>query len=925
MRRFITTIFVLVFFHVQAQNTDLTVTVKFENTSLKTALDQIENKLGLKFFYVEEWLENTLVTGDFVEESLETVLDKLFEETVLNFYLFDKDRIILTKNNKIYDELPQGFFGSLEKKDSTNIKTVEVVETETISPVFYNEERTNRPRKTELVRIGKETNNIGRRLKLSGYIKNSKTGESLSNVALIVKGRGIGTTTNKEGYYELNLTPGLNIIETRSLGTFRLTKEVLIYNDGRLDFELEESYEALDEVVLEAELDKNVEETNTGVTKVVIEEVKNIPLVLGERDILQVATALPGITKTGEGSSGYNVRGGKEDQNLILLDNGVIYNPTHFFGIFSSINPYTSGDIDIYKGNIPAEYGGRLSSVFDIKTKNANTEKFGAEVSLGPVTSNVALEIPVVKEKAGLIVGGRGTYSGWILRSLDDESLKKSEANFYDVIAKYNHNINENNSVSATAYYSRDSFSITSDSLFSYSNRMFAFNWNHRFNEKNSGQLIATNSEYKFDLGYDGDFDRNFDLGYKISETELKFKMNHKFNEKIRFNYGVAGKLYTVNPGSISPKGSNSIVTPLTIPKERGLESAAFFSSNIEFTDKFSVDIGLRYSLFGFLGEASQNIYSEGLPKSETTLENTLEFGKNEFVETYSGPEVRASARYFITPDFSVKASYNNTYQYIHTLSNNTTVSPTDTWKLSDINIKPQEARQYSLGFYKNLKDNEFELSLEGYFKRSKNILDYKVGAQLLLNETLETEVLQGEGKAYGVEFLLRKTKGRLNGWLGYTYSKSLIKLDGDFAEERINNGEYFSANFDKPHDVSLVANYKLTQRFSLSTNFAYQTGRPITYPIGRYVFNNAEYVLYSDRNKFRIPDYYRVDLGVNIEGNHKIKKFAHSFWNFSIYNVLGRNNPYSVFFVTENGDIKAYKSSIFSIPIPTFTFNFKF
>jgi hypothetical protein len=300
-------------------------------------------------------------------------------------------------------------------------------------------------------------------------------------------------------------------------------------------------------------------------------------------------------------------------------------------------------------------------------------------------------------------------------------------------------------------------------------------------------------------------------------------------------------------------------------------------------------------------------------------------YGNNEVVETYGGIEFRLSGRYFLGEDLSVKVGYNNIYQYIHTLSNNTTVSPTDTWKLSDSNIKPQRSQQFTAGIFKNINANMYELSLEGYYKRTNNILDYKVGANLLLNETIETDVLQGVGKAYGVELLLKKNTGRLNGWFGYTYSRSFNKLDSEFAEEKINNGEYFPSNFDKPHDFSLVANYKLTQRFSLSTNFAYQTGRPVTYPIGSYVVNGSERVFYSDRNKFRIPDYYRLDIGLNIEGNHKIKKFAHSFWNLSIYNVLGRNNPYSVFFVSEDGRIKAYKSSIFSIPIPTITYNFKF
>ena len=476
-----------------------------------------------------------------------------------------------------------------------------------------------------------------------------------------------------------------------------------------------------------------------------------------------------------------------------------------------------------------------------------------------------------------------------------------------------------------TGYYSNDKFSITSDSLFGYSNQLFSLEWKHRYNDKIRSDVTVTNSKYQFDIEYDGDFSNDFDLDYSNSETEFKIKLDHLVADDKSLNYGIASKLYTIRPGSYQPLNSESNIEPLTLQKEKGLESAVFLSFNYDITEKLAIDAGVRYSFYAYLGEATQRIYEEGQPRNDGTLVEVQEFDNNEIVETYDGFEGRFSARYFLQDDFSVKASYNNTYQYIHTLSTNTTVSPTDTWKLSDINIKPQRAQQVSLGFYKNFADNTYETSIEGYYKTYDNILDYKVGAQLLLNESLETEVIQGEGKSYGIEFLVKKNGGRWNGWIGYTYSRTLIKLDSEFAEERVNNGEYFPANYDKPHDFSAVLNYKMTQRFSFSANLVYQTGRPVTYPVGTYEFGGAEYTLYSDRNQFRIPDYYRLDIGFNYEGNHKRNKLAHSFWNLSIYNVLGRNNPYSVFFVTEEGEIKAYQSSIFTIPIPTISFNFQF
>ena len=472
----------------------------------------------------------------------------------------------------------------------------------------------------------------------------------------------------------------------------------------------------------------------------------------------------------------------------------------------------------------------------------------------------MVLDIPVIKDKSALQIGGRGAYANYILRSLDDESLKDSEASFYDANVKYTHRFNDNNKVSATGYISRDDFSITSDSLYIYNNRLLSLKWDHTFNDNNKGSLILYNSQYKFNIEFDGGANNNFDLGFSVEETEAKLKMNHAFNDKYSLDYGVSSKLYAIEPGSIDPFDEQSIVTPLAIPEERALESAAFISGKLDFTEKFSVDAGFRFSVFNALGEGVQRIYEDGRPRSEATLLETQEFDKNEVIETYTGPEARLSLRYLLRPDLSIKASFNNTYQYIHRLSNNTTVSPIDTWKLSDLNIEPQQANQYSLGLYKNFKDDLYELSVEGFYKESENILDFKTGAQILLNETIEAEVLQGEGEAYGVEFLLKKTKGKLNGWLGYTYSRSFIKLDSPFPEERVNNGEFFPSNFDKPHDFSMVANYKFTKRFSLSANFVYQTGRPVTFPVGNFFFNGAETVVFSDRNRFRIPDFYRLD-----------------------------------------------------------------
>lgn len=914
----ITTI-ILLFFGLNqflyAQEQNAAINIKFSNINQIEVLKKIESSTNYKFYFQEEWFDNTLlISGDYSNKTINEVLSKVLDKTDLNFF-FDKNRIILTKNSIIYSKYPVK-----NAADSKNNK----------SPIFFQQYDSIKPGATvaPIALIGKEEQEEDSKIDfytISGHITDMKDGKPLADVTVKAKNTTSSTITDAAGFYTLKLPTGISTIEVESLIYRSTSRKIMIYSNGTLDFSVAEKINQLDEVVVKGKTSQNIRTAITGVTTIEAEGMKNIPLVLGERDILKVALTIPGIKTAGEGSSGFSVRGGKEDQNLVLLDNATLYNPTHLFGFFSSVNPYTINKVDIYKGGIPSEFGGRLSSVFDINSKNGNTEKISGEGGIGPVTSNLTVSLPVVKDKASLLVGGRATYSDWILKQLDDENLKNSQASFYDLFAKYNHKINKNNTIEGTGYYSKDAYSITPDSLYKYSNRLISLKWKHNFSEKTNSEINLSNSEYKFNINYSPNNPGSFIFKYKIDETQFSAKFNTAFNAKHKFTYGLQSKLYKVNPGEMTPSGSSSLVIPTKIDSEKGLESAVFFSDKFQITEKLLLDIGARYSLYAALGPSNQKIYDENVPKTSATVIEEKNYTNNEVINTSGGFEPRIGLRYIIDPTFFVKAGFDKNFQYIHLLSNNSTQAPTDTWKLSDLNVKPESGLQYSLGIFKKLEDKDIELSLEGYYKTSKNILDYKVGAQILLNQDLETELLQGNGKAYGVEFLLKKTEGRLNGWIGYTYSRSFIQLDSKFNDEKVNNGDYFPTNFDKPHDLSIVMNYKFTHRYSFSSNFIYQTGRPVTYPIGKYYLNGAEFTLYSDRNKYRIPDYFRLDIGLNIEGNHKIKKLAHSFWNISIYNVLGRNNPYSIFFVTKDGQIKAYKTSIFAVPIPTITYNFKF
>ncbi|WP_430928951.1 TonB-dependent receptor [Polaribacter marinivivus] len=895
---------------IQSQNKEDLISISFTENTLKEVFTLLENKTSFQFFYIDYWLEDDKLTKKFKNKNIEFILKDILRKTSLNFTIIDAKKIILTKGNLIHKTL-------YEEKN-------ELIVEEDLERPIYIENVVDENKKTII--IGKQT--VGNKKKsytIKGIVKNKQTKNPVEGVVVLERNKKISSTTDSKGVFSLELPYGKNTIETLLLGFTPSSKNLIVFGDGSINLTLNEESEMLDELVIKTKKESNVKEVISGITQINIEEIKNIPQVLGERDILKVATTLPGIKSAGEGAEGVNVRGGKVDQNLFLLDESVMYNPAHFLGLFSTINPFTTSDLKVYKGNIPAEFGGRISSVFDIETKDADTEKFKGEASIGVVTSNVSLEIPIVKKKSGLLVGFRSTYSNWVLKSLNDKSLNNSSASFFDVIAKYNHQFNEKNRLKITAYHSNDDFRIASDTTNTYGNTLASINWSHKFNDKNHGNLILSSSNYTFNINYNSIGNNNFDLKYTINEIGAKLKMHYSHSKKHSFDYGISSKLYNVSPGRLSPSDNNSIITPITIEDERGLESAVFISDNFTVNKKLSFNLGLRYSVYLGLGESTQRYYADNSPTTDANLINSEQFKNNQVYQTYQGLEYRFSGRYFLNPELSLKASLNRSFQFIHRLSNNTTASPTDAWKLSDVNIKPQEGIQVSLGIFKNINVNEYELSIESYYKDYKNVLDYKVGAEFLLNERIETQVLQGPGKSYGIEFLAKKNVGRLNGWIGYSYSRSFIKLDSPFDEERVNNGEFFPTNFDKPHDFNLIANYKLTKRFSLSSNFTYQTGRPITYPTGKYIYQGNEYVLYSDRNQYRIPDYFRLDIGLNIEGNHKIKKFAHSFWNISVYNILGRNNPFAVFFATENGTVKAYQSSIFSSPIPTITYNFKF
>jgi len=540
------------------------ITVNFQQAELSEAFQRIETLSGYRFYYDPAWIAGApKVTANFTDADPKAVLETLFRDTDLNF-IIDENRVVLTLNNSIYEDLPQNYFGNGDPAKSLV----------TAKPYFHRESSASQGEQTddEVVLVGKDQQtDQDAAATLNGYIRDSKTGAGIAGLLITLDGSDATAETDEKGFYSLPVKNGRNTVTIRGLNYLERKRSLMVYGSGKLDVRLEENPNMLREVIVNSAARKNMKTTVMGVTTIDVEKIKTIPLILGERDIFRVAAALPGIKNVGEGASGYSVRGGKEDQNLILLDDAVLYNPSHFLGFFSAVNPFTTATANIYKGSIPAEFGGRLSSVFDIKSKKADTGKITGEGGIGPITSNLSVSLPIVKGKSGLIVGGRATYSDWILKSLDEESLKDSKASFYDFIAKYNHKISEKDQVEVMGYYSKDAFSITSDSLYRYSNRLFSAKWEHTFDDKNRGTLSVTNSEYRFNIDYEDETVNDFDLGYKIVETQASIRMNYKFNERHNINYGLAGKMYGIDPGYLHPKDATSLLEPIKSRKKKRL------------------------------------------------------------------------------------------------------------------------------------------------------------------------------------------------------------------------------------------------------------------------------------------------------------------------------------------------------------------
>lgn len=891
-----------------AQN-DIIINWNAAGQSFDEFVSKAESSGTVKFFYNEEWMKD-IKLGDYGQgKNLTQVLDTLFKGRSIYYYNQGSGNIIITKYFAIkpVKELKsanQSYIPGIDYGDGSDSKNASgnlVVD-------LGNPADRNKP--------GSVT--------VSGYVNNQDSKEPVPGVTVYIPKLSVGAITNAYGFYTFSVPRGSYSAKFTFIGMKERIIDLNVNGPGELDVEMRSVLIPLKEAVITADKNVTLQRYEVGVEKVNITSFKLLPTSLGESDIIKSMLLIPGVQSVGEGSAGFNVRGGSADQNLILLYGAPVYNSSHFFGFFSAVNADIIKDVTLYKGGIPSRYGGRLSSVLDISPRDGNRREFAGNAGISPVTTHLSVEGPIKKDTLFYLVTARTTYSNWLLRLLDNYALSHSRVLFYDINARLSYDLNKNNKFDFSTYYSFDSFRFNTDTTYSYENAIASLRWRHFFSSRFFSAITLNDSYYNYDISSTRVPQESFNLMHRINSTGFKADFTW-FPGRSEFNFGADATKYDVTPGNFLPLGDSSLVIPNRIERQKALETALYFEDKYAITENISFNAGLRFVGFFALGPQTVFEYNPAFPRSSSSVTDTIMIGNNKNYKTYAGPELRLSANIRLNDNSSIKLNYNKTRQYLHLLSNTVTISPTDVWKLSDYNIKPQVCDQIAAGYYRLLNKNKIEASAEIYYKEIGNMIDFKGGTDLVMNDFVERDLINVDGKAYGLEFLVKKPEGRIRWSVAYTYSRVLIRSKGSFSEEMINGGNWFPANFDKPHDLIMTFNYLYSRRMSISANYSYSTGRPVTYPVSSYSIGDISLTQFSDRNKYRIPDYSRLDISFKVSGNLKSKKIAHPHWIFSVYNITGRQNVYSVFFRKERNVVRGYYLSVFGRPIPSLSFNFDF
>ena len=765
---------------------------------------------------------------------------------------------------------------------------------------------------------------------ISGIITDILSNETIIGVNINVPELKTGTITNEYGFYSITLPEGNYNVIISYLGFNTISETINLTENKILNYQLSESTETLDEIIITQDVEKlDIKKPQMSVNSLSIGTIKQRPVVLGEVDVVKSLLLLPGVTSAGEGASGFNVRGGAADQNLILLDEATIFNSSHLFGLFSVFNPDAIKDLKLYKGGIPAKYGGRVSSVLDIYQKEGNSNEFHMNGGIGLVSSRLLAEGPIKKEKGSFLFGGRSSYAHLFLPLFDLDN----KAYFYDLNTKLSYRLNSNNSIYLSGYFGRDVFTISDSFKNTYGNAVFNFRWNHLFSEKLFSNLSLIYSDYDYDLELSF---VEFDWQSGIRNFNLKYDLKHYINNNFKLEYGLNSIYYKFNPGEINPTTEDSGINPFKLIDKFAFENAVYIDAEHKLSNKLAISYGLRLSSFLRLGQDELNIYENNNPvlfnedfqiyeKAQPIGTDT--FKRSDVIKSFMNIEPRASIAYQINGKSSIKASYNRMSQYLHLLSNTSSPTPLDVWTPSGKYIKPQLLDQFAVGYFNTFNNDTYSFEIESFYKTIGNRIDYIDGTDLIANNAIEQVILNGEARAYGLEFLLRKNEGNFKGWIAYTLSKSEQRTPGRSPiETGINNGNWYKTPYDKTHDISVTASYKINDKWSFNSNFLFQTGQPVTFPNAQYEYNGITIPNYESRNSSRLPSYHRLDISANYIPKPNASKRWKGEWVFGIFNIYNRKNAASITF-RENqtsGNNEALRLSIFGI-IPSVSYNFKF
>lgn len=899
------------------QTNDIRITGTFRKMSFTDFVTEVEKQYPIHFFFQEKWVQNIVVDFNASDLSITELMDQALLPTLLDYAFVPPGSVYILPDKKFVHVLPD------YSSDRTQGDSIQGKSKETLSM----EDKYLRGRQSNMIEnivIGSHDKGVkGKIVIITGTIKDKETGESLIGATIHIPELKRGAAIDGSGTLSLALKPGIYTAVFQYMGMEDVKANLDVRSDGFFRVTMKSQMRTIDEVLVQSSSTQK-RGAKAGMENVSVKTMKKIPMLMGEKDVMKVAQMLPGIVSVGEGSAGVNVRGGNADQNLFYINEIPVYNSSHLFGFFSSINADIIDNFSIFKGQIPAEYGGRLSSVFDVETRKGHMNKFFTQGGISPVSANAEVEVPLVKEKVALMLSGRSSYSDWILKRMKDPDLRNSQASFYDFAAALNYNINQKNQLSLFGYNSNDAFNLNNYTEYGYGNSGLSVNYLHHFSTGIKSSVSMIGSNYNFNTVEKSSASAAYQHKYELNHFEFRSNLSWLINDHHSVKAGVNAILYELNRGKVDPYGETSLKIPVELGKEKGLETAVFIDDNISIGSLVNLYAGIRYSFFNELGPKTIRQYFPGTSFDENNVSGTKSYSSSKSISKYNNPEIRVGADIKLRQFSSVKLSVTQMTQYLFMLSNSISIAPNDQWKLVDSHIRPPRSIQYSAGYYLDIPKLGLSTSTEFYYKNAKDVVEYRDGVDFLASPYVETTILQGKQEAYGAEFMLSKNAGRVNGWLSYTYSRSMVKVNGEHDWGDINQGNKYPSNFDKPHVLNTFLTLDINRRVSVSANMTYNTGRPVTLPQGVYYIDGQPFIDYSARNAYRIPDYFRIDASVKIEGNLKSKKAMHSYWTVGLYNLTGRSNANSLFFLSEDGKLHGYKYSVIGVPIFTISWNWK-